>query len=165
MNYFTLFTLPMKFKINKDLLDKNFYKLQLQFHPDLFINDSESKKQWVLEKSIKINKGYKILNNSLDRSIYLLLLNGIKVNQEKLLSKNQCFLKKYFFLYEELEILKTRNNSNVIHFNNFLKKIESEIKDCENIINYEFQNKNWNKIINVISQLLFLTKIKKNLKT
>ena len=165
MNYFTLFTLPMKFKINKDLLDKNFYKLQLQFHPDLFINDSESKKQWILEKSIKINKGYKILNNSLDRSIYLLLLNGIKVNQEKLLSKNQCFLKKYFFLYEELEILKTRNNSNVIHFNNFLKKIESEIKDCENIINYEFQNKNWNKIINVISQLLFLTKIKKNLKT
>lgn len=165
MNYFTLFALPIKFQINKELLDKNFYKLQLKFHPDLFMNNSESKRKWVLEKSIQINKGYKTLKSSLNRSIYLLSLNNIKVNQEKLSSENQYLLKKYFFLHEELEILKTKKSLDIIHFNNFLKKIENEIKDCENIINSEFYNKNWNKIINAISQLLFLTKIKKNLKT
>lgn len=165
MNYFTLFKLPMKFQLNKNLLDKNFYKLQLKFHPDLFINASESKKKWILEKSIHINKGYKTLKTSLNRSMHLLLLNGIKVNEHTILSKNQFCLKKYFFLYEELEILKLQNNSNIIYFNNFLKKIENEIKNCENIIDCAFYNKNWNEIINAISQLLFLTKIKKNLKT
>ncbi|WP_343154251.1 Fe-S protein assembly co-chaperone HscB [Buchnera aphidicola] len=161
MNYFTLFQLPKKFRINKDLLHKNFYKLHLQFHPDLFINDSESKKKWILKKSIEINKGYKTLKSSSNRSIYLLFLNGIKVNQNKLLSENQYFLKKYFFLYEELEIIKTKHNSNIIHLNNFFKKIEDEIKNCENLLDYEFNNKNWNAIINIISQLLFLKKIKK----
>ncbi|QCI18544.1 Fe-S protein assembly co-chaperone HscB [Buchnera aphidicola (Aphis nasturtii)] len=165
MNYFELFTLPKKFRINKDLLNKNFYKLQLKFHPDLFINQSESKKKWVLKKSIEINKGYKILNSSLNRSMYLLFLNGVKVDSEKLLSENQCFLKKYFFLYEELELLKKKYHSNTIHFNTFIKKIENEIKDCENIIDFEFHNKNWNKIIHSVSQLLFLKKIKKKLKT
>ena len=160
MNYFTLFELPIKFRISRDLLDKNFYKLQLRFHPDLFINDSELKKKWALEKSIEINKGYKTLKNSLNRSIYLLALNNIKVNQKKLLSNNQSFLKKYFFLYEELETLKTHNSSNIIYFDNFLKKIEKKIKNCENIIECELHNKNWNKIIYSISQLLFLKKIK-----
>ncbi|UPT14390.1 Fe-S protein assembly co-chaperone HscB [Buchnera aphidicola] len=164
MNYFTLFTLPKKFRINKDLLNKNFYKLQLKFHPDLFINESDSKKKWVLKKSIQINKGYKILKNSFNRSMYLLFLNGIKVDEEKLLSHNQYFLKKYFFLHEELEILKKTNNSNIICFNNFLKKIENEIKDCENMINNEFHNKNWNAIISATSQLLFLKRIKGKLK-
>ncbi|QCI19108.1 Fe-S protein assembly co-chaperone HscB [Buchnera aphidicola] len=164
MDYFTLFKLPKQFNINKDLLNKNFYKLQLKFHPDLFINDSVSKKKQVLEKSIEINNGYKILEDSLSRSIYLLSLNGIKINQENLLSENQCFLKKYFFLYEEMEILKKKNNSKINYFNDFLKKIENEIKNCENKINNNFYNKHWNKIIDEISQLFFLTKIKKKFK-
>ncbi|QCI17394.1 Fe-S protein assembly co-chaperone HscB [Buchnera aphidicola (Aphis helianthi)] len=165
MDYFTLFMLPKKFRINKELLNNNFYKLQLQFHPDLFINDCESKKKWILEKSININKGYKTLKSSLNRSIYLLLLHGIEINQKKLLSDNQFSLKKYFFLYEELESLKINNNYNIIHLNDFSKKIENEIENCKNIIDCEFNNKNWNQIINTISQLLFLKKIKKNLKT
>ncbi|QIQ41583.1 MAG: Fe-S protein assembly co-chaperone HscB [Buchnera aphidicola (Aphis urticata)] len=165
MNYFELFALPKKFRINKDLLNKNFYKLQLKFHPDLFINQSESKKKWVLKKSIEINKGYKILNSSLNRSIHLLFLNGVKVDSEKLLSENQCFLKKYFFLYEELELLQKKYDSNTTHFNTFIRKIENEIKDCENIIDCEFYNKNWNNVIHAVSQLLFLKKIKKKLKT
>lgn len=164
MDYFTLFTLPKQFQINKNLLDKNFYILQSKFHPDLFINDSQFKKKRILEKSITINKGYKTLKNSLDRSIYLLLLNGIKITQKKLLFENQYFLKKYFFLYEELEDLKLKHHVNTINFDIFFKKIENEIKTCENIIDFQFHKKNWNKMINAVSQLLFLTKIK-NLKT
>ncbi|ALD15520.1 CoA-transferase [Buchnera aphidicola (Aphis glycines)] len=164
MNYFTLFKLPKKFQINKDLLNQNFHKLQLKFHPDLFLNDSDSKKKWVLKKSIQINKGYTILKDSFNRSMYLLLLHGIKVDQEKLLSDNPCVLKKYFFLHEELETLKKKNNLDTMCFNDFLRRIEYEITDCENIINNEFRNKNWNEIINSTSQLLFLKKIKRKLK-
>lgn len=101
MNYFTLFDIPIKFKINKELLSKNFYKLQLQSHPDLFINESDLTKTIALEKSIEINKGYKILKNSLSRAIYLLSLYGFKLKTETILLKNNSFLKN-IFLYMKI---------------------------------------------------------------
>ncbi|CAL4325980.1 Co-chaperone protein HscB [Buchnera aphidicola (Protaphis terricola)] len=164
MNYFELFLLPKQFQIDIKILNKNYYKLQLKFHPDLFINNSKYKQNQILEKSIEINKGYEILKNSLNRSIYLLSLNGINTQQKNLLSDNPSFLKKYFFLYEELESIKTKNNLTITHIDKFLKKIKYEIKYCENKINYAFNEKKWNKVIYRISQLRFLNKILINLK-
>ncbi|CAL4326649.1 Fe-S protein assembly co-chaperone HscB [Buchnera aphidicola] len=162
MNYFKLFNIPEKFNINKKILTKNFYKLQLQFHPDLFINDSLSKKKIILNKSIEINKGYKTLKDSLSRAIYLLFLNGFKVSKETILLKNHNFLIKYFSLYEELEYLKNNRNEKKIDI--FLKKIEKKIDNYEIIIDMEFKNKNYEKVMQVIAKLLFFKKIKIHLK-
>jgi len=163
MNYFTLFNVPEKFKINKKLLSENFYKLQLKFHPDLFISNSDSEKKIILEKSIEINKGYKTLKNFLNRAIYLLFLNGLKIEKETILLKNNTFLKKYFFLYEELDFLK-ENNFDEIRLNHFLKNIEKKIIDYKNKIEVEFEKKNYQGVIKIISKLLFFKKIKVNLK-
>ncbi|AHG59810.1 Fe-S protein assembly co-chaperone HscB [Buchnera aphidicola] len=163
MNYFTLFDIPIKFKINKELLSKNFYKLQLQSHPDLFINESDLTKTIALEKSIEINKGYKILKNSLSRAIYLLSLYGFKLKTETILLKNNSFLKKYFSLYEDIDNLKKNNfNGKKVHF--FLKKIEKKSKHYKTMMETEFENKNYEEIIPIIAKLLFFKKIKINLK-
>jgi len=163
MNYFTLFNVPEKFKINKKLLSENFYKLQLKFHPDLFINSSNSEKKIILEKSIEINKGYKTLENFLSRAIYLLFLNGLKIKKETILLKNNNFLIKYFSLYEELDCLK-ENNFDEIRLNHFVKNIEKKIINYENQIEVEFEKKNYQEVIEIISKLLFFKKIKINLK-
>jgi len=155
--------MPKKFKINKELLSKNFYKLQLQFHPDFFINDSESKKKIILEKSIQINKGYKTLKNFLSRAIYFLFLNGFKIKEETLLLKNNDFLIKYFSLYEELDNLK-ENNFDEKKLDRLIKKIEKKIIYCKNKIEMEFEKKQYEQVIKTISELLFLKKIKNNLK-
>lgn len=163
MDYFTLFNIPKKFKINEELLSKNFYKLQLKFHPDLFINHSELKKKIILKKSIDINQGYKTLKNFLNRAIYLLFLNGFKIEKEIFLSKNKNFLIKYFSLYEELDYLK-KNNFDELKLNVFTNKIEKKIKKYEKLIELEFNNKNYKEIIKIIEKLLFFKKIKVNLK-
>ncbi|QCI20135.1 MAG: Fe-S protein assembly co-chaperone HscB [Buchnera aphidicola (Brevicoryne brassicae)] len=163
MNYFILFNLPKKFKINKELLSQNFYKLQLQFHPDLFINDSLSKKKVILEKSIQINKGYKILKNFLSRAIYLLSLHGFKIKNQKFFSENHGFLEKYFSLYEELDNLK-KNNFDETLLNNLLKKISKRIQKYKEEIELEFEKKNFEKVSIVIEKLLFFEKMRMNLK-
>ncbi|WP_295164000.1 Fe-S protein assembly co-chaperone HscB [uncultured Buchnera sp.] len=163
MDYFTLFDLPKKYRINKSLLSKNFYKLQLKFHPDLFINHSEFEKKTVLQKSIEINKGYKILQDSLTRGMYLLSLNGLKVSKEKFLSEDKNFLKKYFFLYEELDFL-TENNCDEVQINIFFKKIEKKIANYEQIIEIKFNEKKWDDVIKLITELLFFKKIQMRLK-
>ncbi|AYN24503.1 Fe-S protein assembly co-chaperone HscB [Buchnera aphidicola] len=163
MDYFTLFNLPKKYRINKSLLSEAFYKLQLKFHPDLFIHCSEFEKKIVLQKSIEINKGYKILQDSLKRGIYLLSLNGFKISKEKFLCEDKDFLKKYFFLYEELDFL-TENNCDEVQIEIFFKKIKNIIKNYEKTIEIKFDEKKWNDVIRLITELLFFKKIQTRLK-
>ncbi|QCI21866.1 Fe-S protein assembly co-chaperone HscB [Buchnera aphidicola (Hyadaphis tataricae)] len=163
MDYFTLFNMPKTFKINERLLSKNFYQLQLQFHPDLFINDSSIEKSIILKKSIEINKGYKILKNFLSRAIYLLSLHGLMIKKEKLFSNNNPFLKDYFLLHEELDDLK-KNAVNKEKLDKFLEKIEKKAKQYEDRIEVEFNQKNFDKIIQIIERLLFFENLKNSLK-
>ncbi|QCO71136.1 Fe-S protein assembly co-chaperone HscB [Buchnera aphidicola] len=163
MNYFSLFKVPKNFKIDEKLLSENFYKLQLKFHPDLFMNDSEAKKKIILEKSIQINKGYETLKNFLSRAIYFLFLNGFKIKKETILLENNNFLMKYFSLYEELDELK-KNNFNKQHLDNFIEKIEKRIMNCENKIEIKFEKKKYEEVIQIIAKLLFFKKIQDNLK-
>lgn len=162
MNYFKLFNIPQSFKINQKSLSKNFYKLQSQYHPDLFIRDSKLKKKIALEKSIEINKGYRTLKDFLTRAIYLLSLNGFKINKESILLQNNTILVNHFSLCEELDCLKKKqfNESNI---NDFLKKIEKKISESEKNVEVEFNKKNYKKVIKIIGELLFLKKLKINL--
>ncbi|QCI21302.1 Fe-S protein assembly co-chaperone HscB [Buchnera aphidicola (Hyperomyzus lactucae)] len=163
MNYFTLFNLPEKFKINKNLLCKNYYQLQLQFHPDLFIKDSESQKKIVLEKSIQINKGYRTLKNFLNRAVYLLSLHGFQIEKETFLLKNNNFLIEYFSLYEEIDNLKESCFDELL-LTSLLKKIKQKINNYEHEIDLEFDKKNFKKVVKITAKLLFLNKMKLNLK-
>ncbi|QCI23022.1 Fe-S protein assembly co-chaperone HscB [Buchnera aphidicola] len=163
MNYFSLFKIPKNFKIDEKLLSKNFYKLQSQFHPDLFINDSEVKKKIILEKSIQINKGYATLKNFLNRAIYFLFLNGFEIKRETILLENNSFLMKYFSLYEELDDLK-KNNFNKKHLDDFIEKIEKKITNYKNEIEMKFENKKYEEVIPIIAKFLFFKKIRDNLK-
>ncbi|AWH90228.1 Fe-S protein assembly co-chaperone HscB [Buchnera aphidicola (Melanaphis sacchari)] len=164
MDYFSLFNLKKKFKIDKELLTQNFYKLQLKFHPDLFISKSEHEKKIVLKKSIKINQGYTTLKDSLSRALYLLSLNGLKISQEKISFYNQDFLKKYFSFYEELDFL-TKNTVDKEKIKIYLKKIQKKIKSYEDIIEVEFNKKNWDKFIQAVIKLRFFKNMQTRLKT
>lgn len=163
MDYFKLFKLPQKYTINKSLLTENFYRLQLKFHPDLFINSSQREKQLALKKSIEINQGYQILKNSLSRAIYLLSLNGLNVNKEKFFSHDENFLKKYFFLYEELDrIMKIDQDKIKLDF--FFQNIKKKIRDRQDKIEIECNKRNWDQVIKLIAELLFFKKIQNRFK-
>ncbi|CAL4325858.1 Fe-S protein assembly co-chaperone HscB [Buchnera aphidicola] len=163
MDYFQLFNLPKKIEINKKLLSKNFYKLQLIYHPDLFIHASCSEKKNILKKSININKGYKILRHFSTRAIYLLSLNGININQKKISFNNHIFLSKYFSLYEELDYVKNHDH-NKEAYNSFNKKVQNQIQKYKDNIIIQLNNKNWIASEKIILKLLFVLKIEKSLK-
>ncbi|CAL4325991.1 Fe-S protein assembly co-chaperone HscB [Buchnera aphidicola] len=163
MDYFKLFNLPQKYTINKFLLTENFYKLQLKFHPDLFTNNSRDEKKIALKKSIEINRGYQILKDSLSRAIYLLSLNGLKISKEKFSAHDQIFLKKYFFLHEELDYL-IKHDDKKVKLDILFEKVKKKIQNYEEKIEVEFNKKNWNQVIKLIAGLLFFKKIQDRFK-
>ncbi len=62
-DYFELLGLPRSFEVDRTQLDRNYFKLQQEFHPDKAKDDGL--------KSAQINEAYNTLKNRLKRAEYM----------------------------------------------------------------------------------------------
>lgn len=79
-NYFELFGIEEKFPLDPKELEKKYFTLQREYHPDRFVAKKE--KLTAAYNSALVNDAYAILKNPLNRAEYLLSLHGLKVNVE-----------------------------------------------------------------------------------
>lgn len=72
---FNLFNLsPNSYEINLKELKQTFRDLQQKVHPDLFLQEGEEKLNWAKDWSMRVNNGWKILENFRSRGEYLVSL-------------------------------------------------------------------------------------------
>ncbi len=83
MNYFELYDLPVSLNVDEQLVKRKFYELSKKYHPDFYINESEDKRQEILERSTLNNKAYQVLSNFRKRISYVLELHGLLIEGEK----------------------------------------------------------------------------------
>jgi molecular chaperone HscB len=83
MNYFELFEIPVKLKVDKNSLQGKFFELSRKYHPDHNAgHDTESQAE-VLEKSALLNKAFKTFQNPDETIKYVLQLKGLLQEEEK----------------------------------------------------------------------------------
>ena len=82
-DYFSFFGLPRKLRIDESWLEKTFYSLSRQFHPDYFMNAGELERQASMERSSMLNDAYRTLRDRIARVTYLLALEGYNEAQKK----------------------------------------------------------------------------------
>ncbi|HEV8487218.1 MAG TPA: Fe-S protein assembly co-chaperone HscB [Blastocatellia bacterium] len=82
-DYFAFFGLPRKLRLNEGELEKSFYALSRQFHPDFFMNASPEERQASIERSSLLNDAYRTLRDPISRTLYLLSLEGYKEAEKK----------------------------------------------------------------------------------
>jgi molecular chaperone HscB len=82
-DYFNFFGLPRKLRIDESELEKTFYSLSRQFHPDYFMSASAEERQASVERSSMLNDAYRTLRNQVTRARYLLTLEGYKEAEKK----------------------------------------------------------------------------------
>ena len=80
--YFAMFSLPRKLSIDIALLERDFYKLSRQLHPDLYARKSAEEQAWSLRQSSLLNDAYRTLKDPVARTAYLLKLEGMRVEDE-----------------------------------------------------------------------------------
>ena len=81
-DYFTFFGLPRKLDLDAAALERDFYKLSRQLHPDLFARASGQEQSWSLEKSSQLNDAYRTLRDPIARTQYLLKLQGVHLEEQ-----------------------------------------------------------------------------------
>jgi molecular chaperone HscB len=82
-DHFRFFDLPRKLRIDESELEKAFYALSRQFHPDYFMGSDEAERQASMERSSMLNDAYRTLRDRVARIAYLLTLEGYKEAEKK----------------------------------------------------------------------------------
>jgi molecular chaperone HscB len=82
MTYFEVFSLPPKLNLDAAAMEKNFYKLSRDFHPDRFASKSAAEQAEATEKSSLLNDAYRVLRDPIRRTEYLLELEGVELEEQ-----------------------------------------------------------------------------------
>lgn len=82
-DYFSFFGLPRKLQVDEAEIERTFYSLSRQFHPDYFMNAGELERRASMERSSMLNDAYRTLRDRIARVTYLLALEGYNEAQKK----------------------------------------------------------------------------------
>lgn len=76
LDYFGVFGLPRRLQLDLSALERKFYQLSRELHPDRFARASAERQQWSLEQTSTLNDAYRTLRDGVARTEYLLKLEG-----------------------------------------------------------------------------------------
>lgn len=82
-DYFEVFGLPRRLQIDLGVLQRRFYELSRQHHPDFHLGESAASQAQTLEASALVNRAYRALRDPVARVEYLIALEeGRDVREE-----------------------------------------------------------------------------------
>jgi molecular chaperone HscB len=81
-DYFTFFGLLRKLNVDTAMLEKVFYELSRKLHPDLYARTNSQEQDWSLEQSSLLNDAYRTLKDPIQRTAYLLHLEGVALEEQ-----------------------------------------------------------------------------------
>jgi len=110
-DYFTLFGLDQKLLIDSADLQKRFYELSRQWHPDRFSRKPAAEQMEALETTSRLNDGYRILKDPVKRAEYILAEAGFPIGEQRGKDVPPELLEEVFDLNMMLEEIKTGDES------------------------------------------------------
>jgi molecular chaperone HscB len=81
--YFDIFGLPRKLNLDLSALEKQFYRSSRKLHPDVHARASQEEQEWSLAQASLLNDAYRTLKNPVDRTKYLLRLDGVQFEDDR----------------------------------------------------------------------------------
>ena len=82
-DYFAVFSLPRRLHIDLPQLERSFYRLSRQYHPDVYATKSPEEQQWSLDQTSLLNDAYRTLKDPVARTEHLLRLEGVVLEAGK----------------------------------------------------------------------------------
>lgn len=134
--HFELFGLPARFHVDRDQLDRRFRELQRIVHPDRFASATDQERRLSMQQATRINEGYQILKDPLQRGRYLLELGGYRFDEERHTTDNAAFLMEQMELREALGEVRAaadplgRLDEIMVRIGTDFEQLALELSDC-----------------------------------
>lgn len=134
-DYYKFFGFDRKLTIDESNLQKRFYELSRQWHPDRFTRKSAGEQAEALEATSILNDGYRTLRDPVKRAEYLLTEEGHPIGEQRSKDVPPELLEEVFELNMMLEELKSGDEdarpqleSAKQNFANMRGEIDSELQ-------------------------------------
>ncbi|HEX4770989.1 MAG TPA: Fe-S protein assembly co-chaperone HscB [Bryobacteraceae bacterium] len=105
-DFYHFFGIDRKLSLNEGDLQKRFYELSRQWHPDRFTRKSLEEQQEALNATSVLNDGYRTLRDPIKRAEYLLTEEGFPIGEQRSRDVPPELLEEVFDLNMALEELK-----------------------------------------------------------
>ncbi len=102
-NFFGLFMLLERYRLDRGGLDERYRELQRAVHPDRFASASDQERRISMQRAANVNEAYHTLKDPLKRARYLLELRGQWVGEENRTARDVDFLMEQMELREALD--------------------------------------------------------------
>lgn len=110
-DYYQFFGLPRRLSLDPDDLQKRFYSLSRQLHPDLFSRATPTDRQYSLEATAILNDAYRVLRDPVARAEYVLKEQGLQPAEQKPKDVPPELLEELFDLNMLIEELRSGDSS------------------------------------------------------
>jgi molecular chaperone HscB len=110
-NFYDFFGFDRKLTVDADALQKRFYELSRQWHPDRFTRKSADEQAQALEATAILNDGYRTLRDPVKRAEYLLAEEGFPIGEQRSKDVPPELLEEVFELNMMLEEMKGGDES------------------------------------------------------
>ena len=101
-NYFQLFSLPERYRLERAELGARYRDLQRRVHPDRFASAGDQERRASMQQAAQINEAFETLKDPLRRGRYLLELRGAPVEERQGSHHDPEFLMQQIELREAL---------------------------------------------------------------
>ncbi|MBP6123697.1 MULTISPECIES: co-chaperone HscB [Providencia] len=158
MDYFTLFGLTPTYAIDNEQLTLRYQDLQRQYHPDRFATCSEQEKLQTLQHAATINAAYQALRHPLKRAEYMLLRQGIDINNEQHTMHDTVFLMEQLELREELDNIENSPEA-LDRLTVFMKNVKQMQQTRSTLMVTQLDAMQWEQAADTVRKLRFLDKL------
>src|SRR5436190_16349538 len=110
-DFFKFFGMERKLTLDQQALQKRFYELSRQWHPDRFSRKSPDEQAQALEATAVVNNGYRTLRSPVHRAEYLLQQEGFPIGEQRSKDVPPELLEEVFELNMMLEELREGDES------------------------------------------------------
>jgi molecular chaperone HscB len=105
-DYYVFFDMPQQLALDSKDLEKRFYALSRQLHPDLFSRKPAREQEYALEASAILNDAYRALKDPVTRALYVLKQEGYDIAEQGTKDVPPELLEEVFELNMALEELR-----------------------------------------------------------
>lgn len=104
--YYELFGMERRLVLDPAQLQKRFYELSRELHPDRFVRKSEAERENALDASSRLNDAYRTLRDPVQRAMYVLSEEGFDIGEQRSGDVPPELLEEVFELNMALEELR-----------------------------------------------------------
>lgn len=158
-DFFALFGLPRRFRIEEAALEAAYHELHTRVHPDRHAHLPDADRRRAMQWATRVNEAFRTLKAPLPRARYLIELAGIDVGAETNTAMSPAFLMEQMEWREAVEEAESAADAGELeHLHQRLRSQTRELLgELEGCID---EQQAWSDAAEIARRLMFLEKLR-----